>query len=228
MSASEGSKWRDLAPRVLSALVMAAIGIGAIVAGHGAFTALVLIVGGIGFWELWRMARVKQRADQLTSGDQKWLFAYAVLIVMGVAGLIHLSAEGGPRVLVYAILLVVITDSFGYIFGRLIGGPKFWPRISPKKTWAGIVAGWIGAGLLGYYGDRHLPGDFARLWFLVFSSMFLSFASQMGDFFESALKRRMGVKDSSNIIPGHGGVLDRFDALIALGAIYLILAFIFG
>ena len=147
---------------------------------------------------------------------------------MGVAGLIHLSVEGGPRVLVYAILLVVITDSFGYIFGRLIGGPKFWPRISPKKTWAGIVAGWIGAGLLGYYGDRHLPGDFARLWFLVFSSMFLSFASQMGDFFESALKRRMGVKDSSNIIPGHGGVLDRFDALIALGAIYLILAFIFG
>ncbi|MCB1346467.1 MAG: phosphatidate cytidylyltransferase, partial [Rhodobacteraceae bacterium] len=91
---------------------------------------------------------------------------------------------------------------------------------SPKKTWSGTVAGWLLAALVGW-------GFAAALnlgWVLVPLSALLAFAGQMGDIAESAIKRRTGVKDSSALIPGHGGVLDRFDAMIAVAALALILA----
>ncbi|MDP5349564.1 MAG: phosphatidate cytidylyltransferase, partial [Paracoccaceae bacterium] len=121
--------------------------------------------------------------------------------------------------LIWLVLVVVVTDVAGYFAGRMIGGPKFWPAISPKKTWSGTVAGWIGAGALGL-AFQPLTGAGATL---VLISMIASFASQMGDIAESAVKRRTGVKDSSSLIPGHGGVLDRFDGL--LGASLLVLLF---
>ena len=87
------------------------------------------------------------------------------------------------------------TDVAGYFAGRIIGGPKFWPAVSPKKTWSGTAAGWIAAAIVGLFFAPHLPGPTVLL------SVVLSFASQMGDAAESALKRRTGVKDSSNLIP---------------------------
>jgi phosphatidate cytidylyltransferase len=91
----------------------------------------------------------------------------------------------------------------------MLGGPKFWPAISPKKTWSGTVAGWLGAVAVGY---GFWAAGFGA-WHLLWASPFVAFAGQMGDIAESAIKRRTGVKDSSNLIPGHGGLLDRFDAL---------------
>jgi phosphatidate cytidylyltransferase len=100
-----------------------------------------------------------------------------------------------------------------------VGGVKFWPAFSPKKTWSGIVGGWFGAALLTYFmvqgGHISLPTETA-----LFVALCLSFASQLGDITESALKRASGVKDSSNLIPGHGGVMDRFDGLIGASLIY--------
>ncbi|SFI76082.1 phosphatidate cytidylyltransferase [Celeribacter neptunius] len=221
-------KWRDLMPRLLSAVVMVAIGLGAVFSGHRAFSALVLVVGAIGVWELWRMRAAKRAATGLNAGDRQSLWAYLLLLLLGCYGLVMLSAKGGLALLLFAIGLVVVTDSLGYLVGKTLGGPKFWPRVSPNKTWSGIMGGWAGAGLLAYVTHGYMPEGFVRLWFFVTSSMVLSFASQLGDMAESALKRRMGVKDSSNIIPGHGGVLDRFDALLALGALYAVLALIFG
>lgn len=108
---------------------------------------------------------------------------------------------------------MVLTDCAGYFAGRSIGGAKFWPSISPKKTWAGTVAGWIAAGAFGAYMMETLESG---LW-LIGLSVAVSFASQMGDISQSAIKRSSGVKDSSSLIPGHGGVWDRFDGMLAAG-----------
>jgi phosphatidate cytidylyltransferase len=118
--------------------------------------------------------------------------------------------------------IVIVSDVMGYFAGRSLGGPKFWPAISPKKTWSGTIAGWVGAALVGL--GFVLFGTAG--WGLVILSPMVAFAGQMGDIAESWIKRRTGVKDSSNLIPGHGGVLDRFDALIAAVVLVMLLGLI--
>ena len=135
---------------------------------------------------------------------------YAGLIVWAGYGLVTLRDAAGSIVIVWLVGVVITSDVLGYFAGRQLGGAKFWPAISPKKTWSGTVAGWIGAALVGL-GFVLLAG---AGWGLVILSPIVAFAGQMGDIAESWIKRRTGVKDSSALIPGHGGVLDRFDALI--------------
>jgi len=136
--------------------------------------------------------------------------AFTAAIFLGAYGLVTLRNNGGLDLAVWLIAIVVVTDIAGYFAGRLIGGPKFWPRISPKKTWSGTVAGWIGAALVSAWFYSQLSYS---IW-IIPAGVVLSFASQMGDVAESALKRRLKVKDSSNLIPGHGGVMDRFDGMM--------------
>jgi phosphatidate cytidylyltransferase len=145
-------------------------------------------------------------------------FLYALGIVTAGWGLVTFRETHGGTWLFWLILVVVATDVLGYFAGRGIGGPKFWPRISPKKTWSGILAGWAGAGVVGAAFLTFTDAGRDLVWI----SMVLSFASQMGDIAESAVKRRMGVKDSSDLIPGHGGLFDRFDGV--LGAALFMLA----
>jgi len=135
------------------------------------------------------------------------LFGLAILLV-GDA-LVLLRESLGLGAVLWMIGVVMISDVLGYFAGRTIGGPKFWPRISPKKTWSGTVAGWIGATLFGALLVALARGGWALIWF----SPLVAFAGQLGDIAESWLKRRAGVKDSSNLIPGHGGLMDRFDAI---------------
>ncbi len=150
--------------------------------------------------------------------------SYALLIGAGGYALGIVRTEYGIGVLLWLVVLVVISDVMGYFAGKSFGGPKFWPRISPKKTWSGTIAGWIGAGAVGavFAIGSGLMGA------VVLGSVVLAFAGQMGDIAESAIKRRMGVKDSSGLIPGHGGVLDRFDGLIGAAAAFLVLSLGFG
>ncbi len=147
-------------------------------------------------------------------------FGYAVLIMLCGYGAIILRHRAGIDVILWLVLIVVASDMLGYFAGRIFGGPKFWPRISPKKTWSGTVAGWIGAALVGLGFILAGHGD----WTLLLLSPLIAFAGQMGDIAESWIKRRSGVKDSSNLLPGHGGVMDRFDALAASFAIVLTMA----
>jgi phosphatidate cytidylyltransferase len=126
--------------------------------------------------------------------------------------LVRLDAIGGLVALILVLLIVWVTDIGGYFAGRGLGGPKLWPRVSPKKTWAGAIGGFIAslviaAGFAGFGLGRIGP--------LLLLGAALSVASQLGDLFESAVKRRFGVKDSSRIIPGHGGLLDRLDGYVA-------------
>jgi phosphatidate cytidylyltransferase len=126
--------------------------------------------------------------------------------------LVRLDSIQGFVALMFVLLIVWVTDIGGYFAGRGIGGPKLWPRVSPKKTWAGAIGGFA-ASLV-------IAAGFAVLGLgkagpLVLLAGLLSIASQLGDLFESAVKRRFGVKDSSQIIPGHGGLLDRLDGFVA-------------
>lgn len=143
---------------------------------------------------------------------------YAFAILMAVYGFVAFREGYGLPFTLWLVGVVIASDVMGYFGGRLIGGPKFWPRLSPKKTWSGTIAGWVGAGLVGLF----FVLLYGQPYGLILFSALTAFAAQMGDIAESAIKRRAGVKDSSNLIPGHGGLLDRFDALIGAAVFVLI------
>ena len=126
--------------------------------------------------------------------------------------------------MVWLALIVIFSDILGYFAGRIIGGPKFWPKVSPKKTWSGTIAGWLGAALIGVV---YIAWDKAGAE-IVGISIALAIAGQLGDVAESALKRRMNVKDSSNILPGHGGMFDRFDSMLGASILLLLMGQIVG
>jgi phosphatidate cytidylyltransferase len=135
--------------------------------------------------------------------------------------LVRLDQVYGFVALILILLVVWATDIGGYFAGRGIGGPKLWPRVSPRKTWAGAIGGFV-ASLLVASGFAAL-GQGKTVPLLLLGAA-LSIVSQLGDLFESAVKRRFGVKDSSHIIPGHGGLLDRLDGFVAA----VVMAAIFG
>jgi phosphatidate cytidylyltransferase len=145
---------------------------------------------------------------------------YAAMIMLASFGLVAFREGYGMLWLLWLVLVVVITDIAGYFAGRVFGGPKFWPAVSPKKTWSGTVAGWLCAALVGLVFLKISTAGIDLLWI----SSVLAFASQMGDIAESAIKRRAGVKDSSNLIPGHGGLMDRFDGLLGAALFMLLVA----
>lgn len=138
-----------------------------------------------------------------------YFYAAAALLA---SVLVRADAEWGFAALMLVLLVVWAADIGGYFAGRTLGGPKLWPRVSPKKTWAGAIGGFVlglcvasGFAVLGY-------GNWGPLLAL---AALLSVVSQLGDLFESAVKRQFGVKDSSQIIPGHGGLMDRLDGYVA-------------
>ncbi|MDO6589574.1 phosphatidate cytidylyltransferase [Loktanella sp. D2R18] len=160
----------------------------------------------------------------LIKKEQVTFFVFALAIQIAGWGLVHFRMDYGFVWLLWMMSVVIVTDVFGYFAGRMLGGPKFWPKISPKKTWSGTIAGWVGAGFVGYTFTLFTN---AGLW-IILISMVISFAGQMGDIGESALKRRMGVKDSSTLIPGHGGLFDRFDAVLGAALFLLLIASVFN
>lgn len=235
--------WQDLMPRIASAVVLIVVGAVEIYVGGWLFLITLSAVCGVMIWEAANMfGAPRPRADGLIAGftlfaviiaptaflapmvlaaafvtvmraerDKRLFFISYIWILIASYAVFLLRELGGFTWFVWAILVVAATDIGGYFAGRMIGGPKFWPAISPKKTWAGTVAGWITAGIVGLIMTPYLDVG-GRL---ILASVLVSFASQMGDIAESAIKRRAGVKDSSNLIPGHGGVLDRFDGVLA-------------
>jgi phosphatidate cytidylyltransferase len=144
---------------------------------------------------------------------------FTVMVLLAGFGMMSVRDDLGFDWMMWLVLVVVATDVVGYFAGRILGGPKFWPRVSPKKTWAGTTFGWAGAAAVGA-GFMVYAGSGPQL---IGVSVAVSMASQMGDIAESAIKRRVGVKDSSNLIPGHGGLLDRFDGMLGASVFLLII-----
>ncbi len=160
-----------------------------------------------------------QRPWWNTSG---FVYAAAALIA---SILIRLDGTMGFYALIFILLVVWASDIGGYFAGRAIGGPKLWPLVSPNKTWAGAI-GAVVLSILVAFGMAAL--GWGRLLPLLVLAVALSVVSQLGDLFESAVKRAFGVKDSGRIIPGHGGLLDRLDGFVAAIVFAAIVGFLRG
>jgi phosphatidate cytidylyltransferase len=139
--------------------------------------------------------------------------------------LVRLDPVKGFAALMFVLLIVWVTDSGGYFAGRGIGGPKLWPKVSPKKTWAGAAGGFAASLAVAVAFAAFGLGNTGPLLML---SAVLSVVSQLGDLFESAVKRRFGVKDSGHIIPGHGGLMDRLDGFVAAVVVAALFGFLRG
>ena len=149
-------------------------------------------------------------------------YAFAALIA-SVA--VRLDQVWGFTALMFVLLIVWVTDIGGYFAGRGIGGPKLWPRVSPKKTWAGAIGGFVASLVIA---AGFVASGLGKTGPLLLLGAALSIASQLGDLFESAVKRRFGVKDSSQLIPGHGGLMDRLDGFVAAVVVAAIFGFLRG
>jgi phosphatidate cytidylyltransferase len=206
--------WRILAPGI--ALLFAAALLlqkGAPVAGGAAITIGVLLTGGLAAI-LGNREGTEISACQVSSGWTAAGLVYASLLPLGLIPLRGDSQMGAAAVF-FVFATVWATDIFAYLIGSLVRGPLLWPRLSPKKTWAGAVGGLIGgiaAGSAVAYASAGTQPLIAGLIAVV-----LSIAAQAGDLFESWVKRRFGAKDSGRLIPGHGGVMDRVDGLLVAG-----------
>lgn len=137
------------------------------------------------------------------------------------------QSEIGLPLTVVLLALIWATDIFAYLVGRQVGGPRLAPRISPRKTWSGLAGGVVGASAVGF-GAIALLTEHGSLWAAVLMAGVIAVVAQIGDLFESAIKRRSGCKDSSDLIPGHGGVLDRLDGLLFAAPFAAVILTLFG
>jgi phosphatidate cytidylyltransferase len=208
MSRTSGSARYQLVAAALLAVVLLAL-----VLGYSAASILVLLA----------LSVLAAHVDSRLGGQGLWV--PAGLAYAGLSGLSLAFLRDGDQTGLIAILflfaVVWATDIFAYFVGRSLGGPKLAPSISPGKTQSGALGGAAGGVVAGvalaaYAGLANLP-------LLALVAFLLSVVSQIGDLFESWVKRRHGVKDSGNLIPGHGGVMDRVDGLVAAAlALYLV------
>jgi phosphatidate cytidylyltransferase len=201
----------ELTLRVMSGAAMAAVAVLLTIYGGVLFALFWIAAGAAVFWEWFNLvATADQRARWLTAGA----------VYAGAAAfcpiLLRMDADYGLVAIFFLFAVVWVTDIAAYFVGRLFGGPKLWPAVSPKKTWSGALGGLAGAIIAAF-----VLSSFAALSHraAIVLAALLSVASQAGDLFESHLKRRFGVKDASHIIPGHGGVMDRLDGFIFAAAL---------
>ena len=147
--------------------------------------------------------------------QSKGLSFCIVYVNLSIACLLSLLVSqtemGGANFFIVFVLVVVCADIGAYFGGRIMGGPKVLEMVSPGKTWAGILVGWISVFI--FYQTLKMFGLYLSNFF-IFVFLGIALSSQVGDFIESYIKRNLGVKDTDNIIPGHGGLLDRFDGII--------------
>lgn len=212
----------DLPIRLLSAAVMLAVAVAALMAGDPWLDYFIIAVVAATLVEF---VRLVLKATEKLAFRIVALAAGAAYIVLAGIALTRLP----PAMIVGVVGTVIAVDTFAYFFGRTIGGPKIAPRISPSKTWAGLLGGIVGASAwlaaFIYFVARQTSGpttmgfEAREIAIIVGLGALLAVAAQAGDFLESWLKRKAGVKDSSNLIPGHGGFFDRTDGMIPVALI---------
>jgi phosphatidate cytidylyltransferase len=221
MRTSASSRWKDLGRRAISAAVLAPIALGGIWLGGLAFT---LLIGAGTVMLIAEWARLCRHAGA------PWLLAAGTLwVLLAAAALLWLRADPatGRANLLFLMLLIWASDIGAYLVGRLVGGPLLAPRISPGKTWSGAAGGIVAALAVGWGAASLLPAG-SGLARVAAVALVLCVIGQLGDLTESRAKRHFGVKDSGTLLPGHGGLLDRMDALIAVAPFAALLALCLG
>jgi phosphatidate cytidylyltransferase len=155
-------------------------------------------------------------------------FMIGILLFLGIVFNLLLSVRAySLNIMLYLLIIAMISDTYAYLTGNLLGKNKLIPSISPKKTIEGLVGGTVFGVLFGVVYYMTVINSSIALFDIVLLSLFLSIVGQIGDLIMSSFKRYYGVKDFSNLLPGHGGVLDRFDSIIFILLAYtLIMNFI--
>jgi len=222
----------SLKARIRGAAIFGVVVLGALYLGGIAFILLMIAAAGIGIYEWVRMVRL----------DQKYFIPLAIFgvayigIACAVMAWLRVIAPYGLYNMLTLLLIVWASDISAYFSGRAIGGPKLAPKISPKKTWAGFIGSSVGAGLVAAaLTCPQLLATFrvdtvGQMTMLGYGLMgfLLAMFGQAGDLFISVFKRRYGVKDTGTIIPGHGGVLDRIDALLLVSIMFGLIVIFFA
>lgn len=200
-------EWQRIVHRDEARLLQVVTSAAAVGAGAGAYLERWWLLAAafiIGLLAAGALAR-DHRRDTLEGVLYAAALAASVILCRGVEFV-------GLAVILWLFAVVWGTDTCAYFTGRTLGGPKLWPRVSPKKTWSGAIGGLLGGALLGL-AVLAIAGITVK-WQHFALSLAFSVATQAGDLFESSLKRRYDVKDAGSIIPGHGGVMDRLDGFI--------------
>ncbi len=210
----------NLSVRLASSLVLAPLALAAAWFGGAVFVIFwagaALIIG----WEWIKL--VAPARDPLP-----WRVAgviYAAIVFMAPV-LLRADVNNGFVALVFLFAIVWMTDIMGYVVGRALGGPKLWPAVSPNKTRSGAIGGMAGALAAGIVIAAALS---LALLPIAILSVILSMMAQAGDLFESAIKRRFGAKDTSHLIPGHGGLMDRLDGFITAALVAALIGIVRG
>lgn len=146
-----------------------------------------------------------------------WFYVLLPIIALTIIGVMS------SKTLLFLIFIIWANDVFAYLVGITCGRHRLCERISPKKSWEGFIGGLVGAGLMGYVAALVLEAN-PKKWILL--ALLVAVSGVLGDLIESSFKRKAGVKDSGSLIPGHGGVLDRFDALLVAAPVALVLILI--
>lgn len=224
------SKKSDLPVRVASAVVMVAVAVGAVWAGGLVFTLFLLALAGGLLWEWWGLASKIARTRLGLIGAMVLGVVYigwSLKVVHWLWVAPHPNTFAAFLFVVTAVMVVAV-DVGAYFVGRAIGGPKIASSISPSKTWAGLFGGIIGASLvvLAAVGWDTGPLSWTIRLVAIGFAMAVAVIAQAGDFLESWMKRRAGVKDSGHLIPGHGGLLDRLDGHLMVFALLPFIVFV--
>ncbi|MCE2927497.1 MAG: phosphatidate cytidylyltransferase [Rickettsiales bacterium] len=219
------SRWDGLKLRAISGAVMIILLLAAEWIGGWLFM-LVVVMAALIMMKEW---------NALTEGeDERWKLAGYFYVALPCASLIWLrnlnfpsDLNGGAHVVLYLLFVVWATDIGAYFAGKRIGGPKLAPSLSPNKTWAGLAGGMLAAAIIGAISASFTPYPLSVL-SCALLAVLLAVVAQIGDLFESWLKRRAGVKDSGTLIPGHGGLLDRIDGLVTATPCFALIVYLSG
>jgi phosphatidate cytidylyltransferase len=210
----------NLSVRLASSLVLAPLALAAAWFGGAVFlifwAGAALIIG----WEWIKL--VAPARDPLPWRVAGMIYA---AIVFTAPVLLRADVNNGFVALVFLFAIVWMTDIMGYVVGRAFGGPKLWPAVSPNKTRSGAIGGMAGALAAGIVIAAALSLAVLPIAIL---SVILSMMAQAGDLFESAIKRRFGAKDTSHLIPGHGGLMDRLDGFITAALVAALIGIVRG
>ena len=208
----------ELTKRMISAVLLAAVLLGDLWLGSWWYLALLLIGGVLVLREFMRLV---WKMTSVTGLRISWVVFGVIYITLAVHGLWQVRALPAAGLLMAAWLFLVVwaTDVGAYVFGRTIGGPKIAPAISPSKTWAGLFGGAVFV-MVTMYIMAMIEGLGRQSLAFALYGIPLAVMAQAGDFFESWMKRRAGVKDSGTLIPGHGGLFDRVDGLLPVAIVF--------
>jgi phosphatidate cytidylyltransferase len=213
----------ELTKRILSGVILAALLLGDVWVGEWWFAAL-LVVGALVLWP--EYLRLIWRGWSSRTARGLWGVFGALYFGAAIAGLwLARSTEEGFFVTMVLFGVVWATDIGAFVFGRLIGGPKIAPSISPSKTWAGLVGGIVSVAAVILVVFTIRTEQYPNQWGIalplaMIGAVLIAVIAQAGDFFESWLKRKAGMKDSGSIIPGHGGLFDRIDGLLPVAILF--------